>query len=130
MMLKNAWRFMMPGYQWLQYKGKRILYMDIATPSNEELIDITERVKKVIVNESPESVLCLVDVNGGKFNNDISRTIKEFAKFCDPYIKVSASIGVEGLMKLIHNAIIMFTGNKSLVTKNSKEEALDWLVEQ
>ena len=120
----------MPSYQWIQHKGKRILYMDIATSSNEELIDITERIKKVIVNEPPKSVLCLVNVKGGKFNNEISQTIKEFAKFCDPYVKVSASIGVEGLMKIIHNAIVMFTGNKSLVLKNSKEEALDWLVEQ
>jgi hypothetical protein len=104
--------------------------MDIATPSSEELIDITERVKKIIVNEPPKSVLCLVDVNGGKFNSEISRIIKEFAKFCDPYVKVSVSIGVEGLMKIIHNAIVMFTGNKSLILKNSKEEALDWLVEQ
>ena len=53
----------MPSYQWIQHKGKRILYMDIATPSSEELIDITERVKKIIVNEPPKSVLCLVDFN-------------------------------------------------------------------
>jgi len=120
----------MPSYQWIQHKGKRILYMDIATPSSEELIDITERVKKIIVNEPPKSVLCLVNVKGGKFNNEINQIIKEFANFCDPYVKVSASIGVEGLMKIIHNAIVMFTGNKSLILKNSKEEALDWLVEQ
>ncbi|MGO8714420.1 MAG: hypothetical protein ACLPP9_07570 [Smithella sp.] len=120
----------MPSFQWIQHKGKRILYMDIATPSNEELIDITERIKKVIANEPPKSVLCLVNVKGGKFNTEINQTVKEFAKFCDPYVKVSASIGVEGLMKIIHNAIVMFTGNKSLVLKNSREEALDWLVEQ
>jgi len=121
---------MMPSYQWIQHKGKRILYMDIATSSNDELIDITNRLKQVIAAEPPKSVLCLVDVTGGKFNNEINQTVKEFAKFCDPYVKVSASIGVEGLMKIIHNAIVMFTGNKSLVLKNSKEEALDWLVEQ
>jgi hypothetical protein len=45
-------------------------------------------------------------------------------------VKVSASIGVEGLMKIIHNAVVMFTGNKSIVLKKTKEDALDWLVEQ
>jgi hypothetical protein len=120
----------MPGYQWIQYKGKKILYMDIASKTTEEFIDIIERLKKVVVNEPPKSILCLISVKGGKFNNEISQTIKEFAKYCEPYVKVSASIGVEGLMKIVHNAVVMFTGNKSIVLKNSKEEALDWLIEQ
>jgi hypothetical protein len=120
----------MPSYEWIQYKGKRILYMDIASRTTEEFTDITERIKKIVVNEPPKSIYGLINVKGGKFNNEISNSIKEFAKYCDPYFKVSASIGVEGLMKIIHNAVVMFTGNKSIVLKNTKEEALDWLVEQ
>ena len=120
----------MPSYQWIQHKGKRILYMDIASQTTEEFMDIIERIKKIVVNEPPKSILCLINVKGGKFNNEISQAIKEFAQYCEPYVKVSASIGVEGLMKIIHNAVVMFTGNKSIVLKKTKEDALDWLVEQ
>lgn len=120
----------MPSYQWIQHKGRRILYIDIASQTTEEFIDITERIKKVVVNEPPKSIYCLVNVKDGKFNNEISQLIKEFAKYCDPYVKVTASVGVEGLKKIIHNAVILFTGNKSIVLKDTKEEALDWLAEQ
>lgn len=104
--------------------------MDIASQTTEEFIDITERIKKVVVKEPPKSIYGLIYVKDGKFNNEINQTIKEFAKYCDPYVKVVASVGVEGLMKIVHNAVIMFTGNKSIVLKKTKEEALDWLVEQ
>jgi hypothetical protein len=121
---------MMPKYQWIQHKGKRILFMDIASQTTEEFIDITERIKQVVIKEPPKSILCMVNVKDGKFNNEISQIIKEFAKYCEPYVKVTASVGVEGLKKIIHNAVIMFTGNKDIVLKDTKEEALDWLVEQ
>jgi hypothetical protein len=120
----------MPSYQWIQHRGKRILYLDIASQTTEEFLDITERIKKVVVNEPPKSILCLINVKGGKFNTEISNAIKAFAKYCDPYVKASASIGVEGLMKIIHNAVVMFTGNKSIVLKNTRDEAMDWLSEQ
>jgi len=83
----------MPGYQWIQHKGKSILYMDIASQTTEEFVDITERLKQVVVKEPPKSIYCLVNVKDGKFNNEISRIIKEFAKYCEPYVKVTASVG-------------------------------------
>ena len=120
----------MPSYQWIQHKGKRILYMDIASQTTEEFIDITERIKQVVLKEPPKSIYCLVNVKDGKFNNDIINIIKVFAKETEPYVKITASIGVEGLKKIIHSGIILFTGNKNLILKDTKEEALDWLVEQ
>jgi hypothetical protein len=38
----------MPSYQWIQHKGKRILYMDIASQTTEEFMDIIERIKKLL----------------------------------------------------------------------------------
>ena len=58
----------MPSYQWIQHKGKRILYMDIASQTTEEFMDIIERIKKIVVNEPPKSILYLINVKGGKFN--------------------------------------------------------------
>jgi hypothetical protein len=120
----------MPSYEWIQHKGKRILYMDIASQTTEEFIDITQRIKQVVVKEPPKSILCLVNVKDGKFNNDITRIIKEFAKDTQPYVKVTATLGVDGLKKIIHTAVVTFTGNKDIVLKDSKEEALDWLAGQ
>ena len=120
----------MPSYQWIQHKGKRILYMDIAVQTTEELIDITERIKPVIEKEHPHSILCLCNVKGSRFNTEITQVLKEFTKHNEPYMYMTALLGVEGLKKVIYDAVLMFTRRKNLVLKNSREEALDWLAEQ
>ena len=119
----------MPSLKWIQHKGKRILYMDIASQKTEELLDIVKRLKAEIEKEPLDSVLCLCEVTGGKTNNEINQTLKEFVKYVDPYIKMITVIGLEGLQMIVFNAVLMFTRTKKLTKKNSKEEALDWLAE-
>jgi hypothetical protein len=98
----------MPGYQWIEHKNKRILYMDIASQTTEELTDIIERIKLVIVREPLESVLCQYE----------------------RHTKMIALLGVEGLQKVLYNGVLMFTRSKKILLKNSRKEALDWLAEQ
>jgi hypothetical protein len=43
-------------------------------------------------------------------------------------MKMTAVIGLEGLQTVMLNAIMMFTRTKKVAVKNSKEEALDFLV--
>ena len=118
----------MPSFQWIQHKGKRILYMDIASQNTEELLDIVKRLKAEIEKEPLNSVLSLCNVKGGKTNTEINQALKEFVKYVDPYTKMVTVIGLEGLQTIVFNGVVMFTRSKKLTTKNSKEEALDWLV--
>jgi hypothetical protein len=104
--------------------------MDIAVQTTEELIDITERVKPIVEKEPPNSVICLCNVKGSRFNTEITQILKEFTKHNEPYMKMTALIGVEGLKKVIYDAVLLFTRRKNLILKNSREEALDWLAEQ
>jgi len=120
----------MPSLQWIQHNGKRILYADIASQKTEELLDIVKRLKAEIEKEPLNSLLCLCNVKGGKTNNEINQALKEFVKYVDPYVKMITVIGLEGLQTIVFNGVIMFTRSKKLTTKNSKEEALDWLAEQ
>ena len=120
----------MPSLQWIQHNGKRILYADIASQKTEELLDIVKRLKAEIEKEPLNSVLCLCNVKGGKTNNEINQTLKEFVKYVDPYVKMITVLGLAGLQTIVFNAVLMFTRSKKLTTKNSREEALDWLAEQ
>ena len=120
----------MPSFQWIQHKGKRILYTDIASQNTEELLDIVKRLKAEIEKEPLNSVLCLCNVKGGKTNTEINQALKEFVKYVDPYMKMIIVIGLEGLQTIVFNGVLMFTRSKKLTIKNSKEEALDWLAEQ
>jgi hypothetical protein len=120
----------MPSVQWIEHKNKKILYMDIASQTTAEFIDIVNRIKLIVAREPYDSVLCLVDGKGGRFNSEISQITKEFAKQYEPHTKKIAIIGLDGLQKVVFNAVVFFTGSKKIFLKTSKEEALAWLVEE
>ena len=114
-------------FQWILHKGKRIIYAEMAGKSTEEILDAIARAKAEIKKESPESVLSLINVKGGKISTEINQAFKDLAKDTDSNMKMTAIIGLEGLQTVMLNGILMFTRTKKIAVKNSKEEALDFL---
>ena len=102
-------RCIMSHFQWIQHKGKRIIYAEMAGKSTEEMLDEILRVK------------------GGKISIEINQAFKNLPKDVAPYMKMIAIIGLEGLQTIMLNGILMFTRTKKVAVKNSKEEALDFL---
>ena len=120
----------MKSCEWIQYKGKNILYMKLDAKTRVEAKEIAENIKPVVAKEPPNSILCIADVNNSKFNPETIQILKEFTMHNKPFMKMTAVIGVEGLHKVMYRAVLFFTGRKNLVLKNSKQDALDWLAEQ
>ena len=120
----------MPGYKWMEHKGKRIFYMDIATPNPKELKDITSQIELIYEKEPPKSILALCNVTGIAIKPESIQILKNFTKHNEPYMKMTAVIGVEGLKQIIFNSFLAFTRRENLVLKNSEEEALEWLIKQ
>lgn len=120
----------MAFYEWIDHKGKRIFYMNLAVKNADDLRERIKVMKPAIEKEPPKSVLCLADVKDGNFSPEITQMIKDFAKSNEPYIKVTACVGVEGLKEVIFTGVLVFTKRKNLVLKKTRQEALDWLVEQ
>lgn len=126
----------MASYEWIQHKGKRILYMDVVTHQSDyqqrlkEFQDIITRLEKEIEKEPLKSILSICSVQGGTASPEITQKLKEFSKHNEPYMKMTAVVGIEGLKKIIFNGILFFSGRTNLVLKDSKQEALDWLAEQ
>jgi hypothetical protein len=120
----------MTTYEWIQHKGKNIFYINIAAKTAEDLQKRIDTMKKVIVKEPPKSILCIADITNGDFSPEITQIIRDFAKHNEPYIKATACLGMDGLKQVIFTGVLVFTKRDNLVLKNSKQEALDWLVEQ
>jgi hypothetical protein len=120
----------MLSYKWLVHKGKRILYMNLGTENPEELKDITSRIELEIEKEPPKSISCICNVKGVVIKPVLIPILKDFTKHNEPYMKMTAVIGVEGLKLIFFNSILVFTRRKNLILKNTEEEALEWLIEQ
>ena len=118
----------MAGAQWINHKGVKIFLIDFSKSSITEINATIAQAKPLIAKEPPLSILCLVDTTGSKFDIQISKALQEFSQHNKPYMKMTALVGVEGLQKVIYFAVLTFTKRTNIVLKNSRPEALDWLV--
>ena len=120
----------MAAYEWIEYKGKRILYMDIALKDAEDLKERIAKIEPVVEKEPPKSILCICNLSGGMINPEITQMLTNFMKHNEPYMKMTALTGIEGPQHVVFKAVTMLTDRKNFVLKDSREEALNWLSEQ
>ena len=113
--------------QIITHKGQNILYVDFRGVDIDRVENILDMGKRVVASQPLKSVRHLTDVTGANFSKDTIRLFKEYANHNEPYIYRSAAVGVSGLMVVLFNAVVRFSGRKNLVIKASVEEAKEWL---
>jgi hypothetical protein len=120
----------MAGISFIIHKGAKIAYQDWSYCKPDEILDLIERAKTMVVHQPKNSALVLINVKGAGFNLSVSNAAREFAKENTPYVKCTAIYGVEGLQEVIFRGIITFTGRKNIVLVNTLEEGKDFLANQ
>ncbi|PKL91082.1 MAG: hypothetical protein CVV21_09825 [Candidatus Goldiibacteriota bacterium HGW-Goldbacteria-1] len=119
----------MAGCSIINHKGKKIVHMDFSNSNQEEVMSTMKQAEALIRNQPPESVLGLLDISGSMYNKEIAAAFKDFAAGNKPFIKMTAVVGLEGIKKVLYDAVLMFTRRKNLVAMDSLEKAKDFLAE-
>lgn len=117
----------MPSLKWVDYNSTKILYTDIASRNTEELLDISQRIKKEIDKQPLDSVRLLCNVKDGKINKEINEEIRQLMNYIEPYVKMITVVGLGGLQTIVFNSILMLSRTKKLTSKSSEEEAKNFL---
>jgi len=115
--------------RFITHKGKQILLVDCTNCSPQELEKISRIVPRYVTAQPRGSVLLLADFTGAKFDKKIMEAIKPGLVFDRPYLKRSAWVGTENLPKVFYQDLKAFS-QRDLPTFKTREEALDWLVEE
>ena len=115
---------------WILHKGKKILRIDFSNTDENGVLAAIAAAKPIISREPEKSILCLVDTTGTKVTKGISSAMKEFTLHNKPFMKMTAVTGLDGLQKVVLTLVIVVTNRKNLIAKNTKEEAMDWLISQ
>jgi hypothetical protein len=120
----------MAGMSFITHKGVRILYEDFSSVVNEdEALALMKKGREIIDQQPEKSVLALLNVKDTKFNPDVTKALKEYAKLNTPYMKFAAVYGIEGLKEILFKSVIAFTGRKNIAVFKTLEEAKDFLVD-
>jgi hypothetical protein len=110
------------------HEGVRILLVDASELREpDEIIAVIDRSIQLSKKEREKSLLAVTDATNTHFNDRILKATKRATKHNAQYFKVSATVGVTGLKKVLLPLVAAYAGR---VMKNfaTRKQALDWLV--
>ena len=109
-------------------RGKEILLVDVSNCRPSEVDAVARMIPSYVSTRARDSVLLLVDFSGASVDTEAIRTMKESAVFDKPYIKKSAWIGAQDFPQEFYAEITSYA-RRDMPIFNSRERALDWLVQ-
>ena len=94
-----------------------------------DIYAVSDTSTALICKQPEASVLLLTDVTGARYNPAIVNRLKENTKLTTPHMKAYVVVGITGLMRVVLQSVVMFTGQDIKMCR-SIEEAKEWLVQQ
>ena len=111
--------------------GRQFIYFDLSKfKSNGEFTRLTEAAKPIIAKYAEKSVYTITNIEGVSFDSETKEIVARWTAYNKPYVKYGAVIGVDGIKKIMVNAIFKLSGRNNMVFLNSKEHAIKWLLEK
>jgi hypothetical protein len=116
----------------IRYKDQEIIYTDYSCIGTSKLkvLDLIHRVADEITKHPPKSVLALMNVADLHFDMDIILAFKKARELTKSFERKVAFIGVNGLLKVIYNAMVDLSNQHITRAFETEMEAKEWLVEQ
>ena len=119
----------MKRVKFIIHKWRQILLLDISHCSSDEVIKTIDEAIGAIRSQPESSLLILTDVTSAGYDLEVIEKLKEFTGGNKPYVRASAVVGLDGLQKVVYNAVALFS-KRTLPVFDDIEKAKDWLIEQ
>lgn len=115
------------GYEWIEYKGKKILYVDYSIcKTKEEMLALLEEMA-VVFDQSGGNVLSMTNFEGNYGSKEFMDRARELSGIFRRNRKKSAVLGVHGAKKVLLQAYTLLTRD-NMVAFESREQALEYLI--
>jgi hypothetical protein len=114
--------------RFLKHKGEAIFLIDFSHCKAGEILLLLDQVRADVARHAPGSVLTLADFSDAEVDKKVATKIKEVLVLDRPYVKKSAWVRTESLPRVFYENFKTFS-QREIPTFETREEALDWLVE-
>lgn len=115
--------------EWIEHKGKRIMFIDHRECSSQEMINNID-LSAEMLQDIPSGVKCryLANIEGATIDTNVMTRLKQVGKEFDPKVERSALVGVRGIRNILVQGFNRVTGaGKTQKLFDTQEEALEWL---
>jgi hypothetical protein len=113
----------------IEHKGKQILLCDCSHATAHQLLLLAEHVRITMAQHARDSLLTLSDFTGAEIDRAVATRIKEVLTLDRPFVKKTAWVGTEKIPHALMEGFHTFS-QRRIVTFKTREEAMDWLVEE
>jgi len=122
----------MSAAEFIEHSGKRVLLMDFSDSSDIHAVIKTaeEAIALVAGTKQQGSLLGLVDLSGVRFTREVQCAVKRMAAHNRPYMKFVAIVGMGGVRALLLRFMLRLRKRTNHKLLSSRQEGLEWLVEQ
>jgi hypothetical protein len=115
--------------EWLDYKGKKILYINYSKLSSQDALAQIEKATQILVDTHSKENLTLSDLRGALVTQEFVDKSKEKGKISKDYTKKAAVLGIDGIRKILLKAVNTFSGNPR-EPFSAIEDAKEWLIKE
>ena len=115
--------------RYIKHKGKEVLLVDVSHCTAEEVAAISRLVPNYVTSQPRGSVLLLGDFTGAHVDRNATEPLKRGMVLHRPHLKRSAWVGTESIPHVFYENLKRFS-QRELTSFETREEALDWLVEE
>src|ERR1700690_1621151 len=112
----------------IEHKGKQILLIDYTHAAAPQMLLLLEYARATVVREGRDSVLLLADFEGAEVDHAVAMKMKEVLTLDLPFVKKAAWVNAEHIPHAFMENFKSFS-QREIVTFKTREEALEWLVE-
>jgi hypothetical protein len=86
-----------------------------------------DAIKIALANESPKSILAIVDLNETFVNDGIILAFRQLLPITNKYVKRRAIIGLSGFRRHFIFTVAKFVGDVNFSPFDTMDEALEWI---
>jgi len=115
--------------RFISHGGQQILYVDFSNGNLKDIHNVIEESAPIIRSQPTKSLLLLTNVQDQAFNPAAAREMQRYATGNDPYVRAAAVIGLNGLRKVVYEAIRR-ASRQNMMAFPSLETAERWLADQ
>jgi hypothetical protein len=113
----------------VKHKGHAIYVIDFSRCTAKEILVLLDLVRADVSRHAPGSLLILSDFAGAQIDKQVATRAKEVLVHDRPFVKRSAWVGTETLPHVFYEHFKSFS-QRDLPAFATREEAMDWLVEE
>jgi len=119
----------MDRISFVTHHGKPIMVVDLSHSEPKEILLLLDEAQHTIALHQRDSLLTLGDMTGAHIDRAVATRLKEVLVLDRPFVKRSAWVGVESVPHIYYENIKSFT-QREIPTFKTREEAMDWLVQE